>query len=559
MNKLKSKRKLQDIFRPRKLDKQLANTLLGRMESNGNSFTQETAEHLNCTWTISSRMRENIPQDGRVIFWVGTPQKHNENLCLISLIQEVRHDVLMIADDPVIHFVRNYEEQKSPLLIEYSQKRDYTKELSEALQSEKAVIISAPANYEHGRMTWARDVIRLAKKLEAPVVPVSFERGKNLLEPISTNPFKNRLQLPNKEIRINIGEMIPVASFSNLKSRIAARLVYAHQKAINKGLPGILRTIPNVVHQVSSKRLRKEIFQGETLGFTEDNKVILLFEYDQAPLVMQEISRLRELTFRKIGEGTGNRKDTDQYDRFYHHLVLWDDEEMEIVGAYRLGLCRRILDNQGMEGLYSNSLFEYTGQYKELLADAVECGRSFVQEKYWNSMALDYLWHGIGAFIAKNPQITHLFGPVSISQTYTKDARDHLIYFYSQWFRPAAQDIRSRNPYQIAEQTRARLQEQYPHENYKEEFRVLKKNLKMLGFAVPTLYKQYTELCEAGGVLFFDFGVDPDFNNCIDGLIWVHIPQITEKKRDRYINNKENSVQFAPTFLSLSEKQKNKS
>lgn len=533
---------------------EMAFELLRKIDENGNSFTEEVTEFLNCIYSISSKMKDCIPTEGRILFWTRASYIQTENLSLLNLVSDIRDDVSILSMDPVFDMIKDHEKIRSFTFINHSSSDDYLNQLEEAFQREDAVIICNPALSKNDLIKWTRKIIQLAKRKEVPIVPVSFEIASGLKSDKSSDILKQSQKNNKKEIRINLGGMIPFESYSNLKTRVAAKLFVSHQKQIHKGRSGNFQTISSVTRPIDSKKLRKEIFSGETLGFTEDNKVILLFDYNTSPNVMQEISRLREVTFRKIGEGTGRKRDTDRYDKYYNHLVLWDDAQMEIVGAYRLGLCNKILLKYGPEGLYSNSLFGYSPEFVDQLSHAVECGRSFVQEKYWNSLALDYLWHGIGALLARRPEIKYLFGPVSISKSYSKAAREHLIFFYLKYFRAKRPDVKSRKPYLLSRSQESILSAQYPGVNYNIEFRLLKKNLKNLGFAVPTLYKQYTELCEPGGVQFYDFGVDPDFSNCIDGFINVDVAKITQKKRDRYISNKENSIQYAPSFLTMLEK-----
>ena len=128
-----------------------------------------------------------------------------------------------------------------------------------------------------------------------------------------------------------------------------------------------------------------------------------------------------------------------------------------------------------------------------------------------------------------------MFGPVSLSNSYPKVAKDMLIWFYSHYFNDAEDLGRSFSPYHLDEETLSNMERIFVGDNYKADFRILKEQLEFLGVSVPTLYKQYSELCEEGGVRFLDFGVDADFNYCVDGLVLVDINYVKEKKRLRYI------------------------
>ncbi|MCC6550068.1 MAG: GNAT family N-acetyltransferase [Ignavibacteriaceae bacterium] len=252
---------------------------------------------------------------------------------------------------------------------------------------------------------------------------------------------------------------------------------------------------------------------------------------------MREIGRLRELTFRKVGEGTGKRIDLDYFDKIYRQIVLWDDGELEIAGAYRIGECSRIYPNHQLYGIYSASLFTFAEELTGKLHASIELGRSFVNAKYWNSNALDYLWQGIGSYLAVNPEIKYLFGPVSISNAYPQAAKELLVYFFRKYFSPANSDVHARNPFFISPAREKELSEHFSTGYYRADFLELKNQLKILGFSIPVLLKQYTELCEPGGVTIFDFNIDPDFENCIDGLILVEVEKLKEQKRARYIKS----------------------
>src|SRR5690606_37014068 len=128
---------------------------------------------------------------------------------------------------------------------------------------------------------------------------------------------------------------------------------------------------------------------------TQDGKHIYLYRYDANSPILREIARLREIAFRAVEEGTGRRRDLDNLDTWYTQLILWDADDLEIAGAYRLGDANAIVAERGLDGLYSHSLFEYHQQrMAPFIAQGLELGRSFVQPKYWGKRSLDYLWQG---------------------------------------------------------------------------------------------------------------------------------------------------------------------
>lgn len=250
---------------------------------------------------------------------------------------------------------------------------------------------------------------------------------------------------------------------------------------------------------------------------------------------MREIGRLREIAFRSIGEGTNKRRDIDSYDSHYIHLILWDVEDLEIAGAYRFGDAEMLSKVNHPTGLYSSTLFNYEEGNDTLFSQGLELGRSFVQPRYWGKRSLDYLWFGIGVFLTRYPKYRYLFGPVSISNAFPGPAKDLIVSFYQTYFPAKFGKATSKIPYRPSQAA----QNTFSGKDYKVEFSALKHLLANMGVNVPTLYKQYTEICLASGAAFLDFNVDPDFSDCIDGLIVVDLSQLTDKKRNRYLPSVE--------------------
>ena len=284
------------------------------------------------------------------------------------------------------------------------------------------------------------------------------------------------------------------------------------------------------------QKLKKELSECELLGKTGDGKKIYLADYDKDSSIIRELGRLREYSFRKVGEGTGKKRDVDKYDVYYKHLVLWDEEELEIVGAYRLGESDTIMQmDEGKDSFYTSSLFELREGFDPYLRNSIELGRSFVQPKYWGSRALDYLWFGIGAYVRTRPNLKYMFGPVSMSASYPKLARNLLIFFYKNYFGNDDDMVVSKNRYIMTKKEIDECRSMFSCNDYAGDFKILKQTLSNMNISVPTLYRQYSELCDEGGVKFLDFGEDKDFENCIDGFLLLEVDKIKDSKRKRYI------------------------
>ncbi len=266
------------------------------------------------------------------------------------------------------------------------------------------------------------------------------------------------------------------------------------------------------------------------LGQTPDGKRIHAGRLDANSLLLREIGRMRELSFRAVGEGTGRGLDVDEYDAWYEHVVLWDPQALEIAGAYRLVNCEQVIAERGIEGLYTASLFRYDCEMLPRLMAGVELGRSFVSPAYWNSRSLDYLWLGVGAWLRSHGRVRFLFGSVSASAAMPLPAREQLVGYYQQYFGARGGRAHAFNPFQFQSEP-----PQFDELNAEASFQLLKANLGALGARVPTLYKQYTDLCQPGGVRFLAFGVDRQFNNAVDGLIELDLERMQPRKRDRYL------------------------
>ena len=257
----------------------------------------------------------------------------------------------------------------------------------------------------------------------------------------------------------------------------------------------------------------------------------------QIPSGLQEIGRLRELTFRAVGEGTGRSADIDVFDAFYLHLFVWDAHAGSIAGAYRLGLVDQILARHGKRGLYTHSLFKYGTRMLDSLSPAIELGRSFVRAEYQRSFAaLPLLWAGIGRFVERSPQYAVLFGPVSISARYAPASRRLIVeYLSAHRNHPRlGREVTPRRPFHAGPRTAAVSgATPAPPESIDELSRRVAQ-MEDDGKGVPVLLRQYLEL--GGRVL--GFSLDQDFADTLDGLIMVDLREVDEAVMVRYMGKR---------------------
>jgi hypothetical protein len=307
------------------------------------------------------------------------------------------------------------------------------------------------------------------------------------------------------------------------------------------------RALMPVARPEERLQLRRELQRAELLGETSDGKKILLFDRTPDSAVLRELGRLREVAFRQVGEGTGKRRDIDAFDAWYRHVIVWDDADLQIAGAYRIGEAAKILEARGEPGLYTHGLFSYCDALRAYFPQALELGRSFVQPRYQGMRALDYLWHGIGAYLRTRPEIRYLFGPVSLSAAYPEAARRMVVHFFRRHFGTSEEVATPRFPYVLPDAAERELAPLFPGTDYAVELRILKQKLAAMGVSVPVLYKQYSELCDEGGTRFLGFNVDPAFSYCVDGLVWVDVQKVKAAKRARYMG--EARFEAAPVRL----------
>lgn len=517
----------------------------------GFDLVEQLMAYFDIRTEFAKRDLENIPDQGPVVLVANHPIGSLDGLVILRAVASVRPDVKIVANQFL-----SYIEPLSSLFIPVDNMNNRTSRqqiatMQQHLDNQGALIVF-PAG-EVSRLTrkgirdshWRTGFLRLAAKARAVIVPIHVQ-GRNsqlfyltslIYQPLSTLMLvREMFRQQGKQIKVRIGGRIPFTHWhdGHTKAHELAERFRRHVYLLGKGKSGLFTSESAIALPENRRELKKALAACEKLGSSPDGKAIYLYQRNQeirSP-ILRELGRLREIAFRAVGEGSGNRRDLDSYDDDYYHLILWDDDEQEIVGAYRFIPTEKQLAAKGLESIYSYSLFHYDQEMLPILRQGIELGRSFIQPKYWGKRGLDYLWLGIGAYLAKYPHYRYLFGPVSISGAMPLAARDLLIAFYRLYFSAKHRMAQSRQPYPAS---LPQVLAQFAGDNYQEDFVKLKSLLNNIGCSIPTLYKQYTELCEPGGVQFMDFGTDPAFNNCIDGLVLVDLTQLKPTRYQRYI------------------------
>lgn len=535
-------------------EERINRTLACLQGETGFDFVEKVLEHLQFSYSVARTERENIPVDGRVVIVSNHPLGALDAIALLDLVGSVRKDVRILANDVLMQL-----QPLRPLVLPVSVFGDKggtgLREAYRALDREQALIVFPAGEVSRVGATgvrdarWSEGFLRLALKTDAPVLPIhvgghnsaTFYGVSMLAKPLSMLMLAREMfGNERSRITINIGELVPcealkVPGLSPV--RVAARMRH-HVYRLPRRKPPKFQTSGAIAHPEPPQAVKQALKRGERLGSTSDGKQIILLDAEPDCPAIREIGRLRELTFRRIGEGTGGRRDLDRFDGHYRHIVLWDAEALLIAGAYRLGEGAAILERNGVDGLYSQSLFEYVPQAEAFLREGVEMGRSFVVPAYWGSRSLDYLWQGIGAYLRAHPQVRYLFGPVSLSAHLPEAARSWLVHYHRHYYPDPDRLARARNPYRLDPEVDRAATAAWADRDVREGMNVLKRELSALKVSLPVLYRQYVDLVEPedGGVRFLDFGIDPGFGNCVDGLIRVDLARLKPGKRQRYID-----------------------
>ncbi len=299
--------------------------------------------------------------------------------------------------------------------------------------------------------------------------------------------------------------------------------------------------IPPVDKSLLEKELTKERLLRET---NNGNSLIYIVNEVNSPNVVREIGRLREVTFRDAGGGTGNEIDLDEYDfgdRAFEQMIVWDPREKEITGGYRFIKCK----NLEIEGTVVHSptadLFRYSKKFiDKYLLYTIELGRSFVQPLYQPAFnlrrgmfALDNLWDGIGALAIDNPEIKYLFGKVTMYPDYDTLARDLILFFLHKYFPDNEKLIQPIDPLKITTSEKI-LNSIFTGCNYDEDYKILVQKVRKLGENVPPLVNAYMNLSST--MKTFGTALNDHFGNVEETGILVTFNDIYDVKRDRHIS-----------------------
>jgi putative hemolysin len=527
----------------------------------GTDIISSLVAHMGVNIRVSNDDLARIPRSGPVILTCNHPHGILDGVVLSSALREVRPDVKILANK-----LLSAVPEVSELLIPVSQQGANRRAVTAAVEhlSRGGLLIVFPAG-EVSRLEWRKRAVvdprwdpgaaRIAMlTAEVTVIPV-YIAGRNsalfhtagLIHPRARTALLVRelLNKRNRTIEVRIGS--PVNSTKLLEfSTDRERIDYLQWRTTLLGARQQFRTdtrrpVRNVAQSGQAEIApteNRDTMAGEidllprtALLGASGELAVYIATARQIPTVLQEIGRLREITFRAVGEGTGKPKDLDQFDQTYLHLFVWNHARHEVVGAYRIAATDQV------RSLYTATLFHLEPEFVDRFGPALELGRSFIRIEYQRAFApLLLLWKGIGKFVARNPRWKTLFGPVSISNQYSAPARALMMSFLERYASlPSLKHL-------VAPRKRMRTRNDLLStvEGLEvDDLATAVSDVEAGGVGIPVLLRQYLKL---GGKLL-SFSVDRKFSNVLDGLIVVDLTQTEPRLLERYLG-KEEAEQF---------------
>ncbi|WP_010255939.1 GNAT family N-acyltransferase [Myroides injenensis] len=414
------------------------------------------------------------------------------------------------------------------------------------------------STYKDGKLVvdkpWEEGAIKLIKKANVPVVPIYFhaQNSKLFYFLSKINPTLRTAKLPselltqkNRVIKIRIGRPISVeeqnehydlSDYGNFLRFKTYLLSNAYKDDLRKWIkvPSFNFKLPKTIKEIAPASPKESIYQeieelrkGDFRLLQTKNYEVFLCKSDKIPNILHELGRLREITFREVGEGTNNSIDLDQYDNYYHHMFLWDNETKQICGAYRMGLGAEIYNKYGINGFYLNELFRFESELYPMMSQSIEMGRAFIIKEYQQKpMPLFLLWKGIVHTTLRYPEHKYLIGGVSISNQFSDFSKSLMIEFMrSHYFDPyIAQYISPKMEYKVNLKDSEKDLIFSETESDLNKFDKIIEDIEPGKLRVPVLIKKYIKQ----NAKVIAFNVDPLFNNAIDGLMYIKIADLPE-------------------------------
>ncbi|MEG1738616.1 MAG: GNAT family N-acyltransferase [Odoribacter sp.] len=549
------------------------------------AFLDQLIDALGVMIEVNEEDLQKIPKEGAFITISNHPFGGLDGIILIKLLSKIRPDYKVMADFLLKKIVpiQDYFLGVNPLeggrdLSSAGVVKEALRHLAEGkplglFPSGEVSAYQADSNSIEDR-EWRSSVVKLIRKANVPVIPVYFKGSNSLLFQLLglIHPMLRTVKLPsellnkkNRVIKLRIGnpisvetqnsfvDMMQYGKFLRAKTYLLGsslevkKFFLRSQKAESK--------IEAVAPEIAVEVLKKEIdhIVEDYLLFTMKNYSVYCAPTMKIPNILNEIGRLREITFRAVGEGTNRSIDLDEFDLYYNHLFIWDNDANRIVGAYRVGKGKDIIDRYGMKGFYINTLFKFRKEMMPVLYESIELGRSFVVEEYQRKpYPLFMLWKGILYFLIKNPEYRYLIGPVTISGKYSDVSKELIMKFImrNHWDGELARCVSPRCKYRVETNDPGVDVMVEASGNSINTLDKLIGDIESSSDKLPILLKKYILL--NGHII--GFNIDPKFNMCLDGLLILdlfEVPMTTIESLSKEINDETILSRFTPENLEV--------
>lgn len=524
----------------------------------GDEFLVALLEQLEIKYDVNPEEMKRIPKDGPFIVIANHPYGGIDGPILLKIVKDARPDIKMMANfllrriEPIKDYIFPVDpfEGKSQIagsLVGIKSALLHLKD-GHPMGVFPAGEVSTLYNTESPGVAdkqWSESILKFIKRAQVPVVPVYFSGTNSRLFHILglIHPMLRTIKLPselfnkkNKVVKVRIGLPISVdeqneftdiaryGRYLRLKTYALGSSIEV-KKFFNYRLKSEAKPEP-IIQPVSPELIQSEVeaVMKDYLLFKSKNYCVICAPSVEMPNIMTEIGRLREITFREVGEGTNRKIDIDEFDLYYNQLFIWDEDEKAIVGAYRAGKGKEIIDRYGKKGFYIQSLFKIDNGFIPILGQSIELGRSFIVKEYQKKpMPLFLLWKGILYFLIKNPEYRYLIGPVSISSRFSNYSKGVIVNFMkANYFdREFARFITPRNQLKVpvSKDDTDVIFEKGSDISKLDRFI---QDIEPDDFRMPVLLKKYIKL--NGKII--GFNVDPKFNNALDGLLILDLFQV---------------------------------
>ncbi len=548
------------------------NDLFARAQpKQGPEFVDAILKGVGVTVEFDEAELRNIPAEGAFVAIANHPYGGIEGMVLLKILCMVRPDAKLMA---------NFLLKKIPNLSEYFiavnpfENIEHSSSISGLKNTLELLGRGTPIGiFPAGEVStfkietqqvtdrkWHPVVGKIIAKAKVPVIPMYFHGNNGLLFNLLSliHPTLRTAKLPselfNKQghtIKLRIGKPIYVKDIPD-SANPAKLLNYLRAKtyALGTGLEEEkklfnprnlfkIKKLPEAVPTETDRGILEaevEPLRENYLICTEKNYEVFIAPTSVIPNVIREIGRLREITFREVGEGTNKSVDLDEYDIYYRHLFIWDTENKLIVGAYRIGFGDEIFYSMGKKGFYTAEVFKIKGEFIPVLKSSLELGRSFIRAEYQQKpLPLFLLWKGILKYLIDNPRYRYLIGPVSISNSFSTFSKSLIVDYITKhhFDHDMAQYVRPRKKFKV---DFAKIDTDLLMSGSDDSLKGLDNiisEVETRNMKIPVLLRQYIAL----NARIICFNIDPKFADCLDGFLVLDLHKVPREMLEKLGKN----------------------